>query len=461
MAGSTDAPQGTKPLPPGSLGLPWIGESLAIAGNNHKFYKDRFKKYGPIFKTRLFGINFIVFSGPEAMHRFATDPAIERGGTDPISVKQIFVKSLALIDGPEHRARKAVMLKGVQHRDSIERWLPRMQRIMAGTIAKWEKDGKATVLPDLRVMSAELSGALFTGDESKAHIDELNEILGWMREAFSTAPIPIPGTKYSRAMKGRKRLQQLIIEAMDRHRSGTYDDILNIMMSEAREKGISEQTLRGDLLHLLFAGQGGYFVPLTLITMTMGQRPDLMARAREEVMRVAPEGQLTMEHMDKLVYLEQLSKELRRFFAMNSATFFGKVKKSIEVGGYHIPEGWGAIGAIHITMRASETFDDPDRFDPDRFTSDQIATRRPGSYVPHGDGERSGHKCPAEDIVAVAVKLYLTLLLRRNSWEVPAQDLTLTNELFPLPASGLHIVLKPYNASAQSLPRAAEGAVRR
>jgi cytochrome P450 len=262
-------------------------------------------------------------------------------------------------------------------------------------------------------------------------------------------------------MKGRKRLQQLIIEAMDRHRSGTYDDILNIMMSEAREKGISEQTLRGDLLHLLFAGQGGYFVPLTLITMTMGQRPDLMARAREEVMRVAPEGQLTMEHMDKLVYLEQLSKELRRFFAMNSATFFGKVKKSIEVGGYHIPEGWGAIGAIHITMRASETFDDPDRFDPDRFTSDQIATRRPGSYVPHGDGERSGHKCPAEDIVAVAVKLYLTLLLRRNSWEVPAQDLTLTNELFPLPASGLHIVLKPYNASAQSLPRAAEGAVRR
>jgi len=461
MAGSTDAPKGTKPLPPGSLGLPWIGESLAIAGNNHGFYKDRFKKYGPIFKTRLFGINFIVFSGPDAMHRFATDPAIERGGTDPISVKQIFVKSLALIDGPEHRARKAVMLKAVQHRDAIERYLPRMQQIMSTIIGKWEKDGKATVLPDLRVMSAMLSGTLYTGDESKAHIDELNEILGWMREAFQTAPIPIPGSKYGKAMKGRKRLQQLIIEAIDRHRSGTYDDILSTMMAEAKVKGISEETLRGDILHLLFASQGGYFVPLTLILMTMGQRPDLMERAREEVMRVAPEGQLTMEHMDQLEYLERLSKELRRFFAMNSATFFGKVKQSMEVGGYHIPEGWGAIGALHITMRAPGTFDDPDTFDPDRFTPELIAARKPGSYVPHGDGERSGHKCPAEDIVAVAVKTFLALMLRRSSWTVPQQDLTLTNELFPLPTSGLELVLHPVGASAPSLPRAAEGVVRR
>jgi cytochrome P450 len=450
MAGSTDAAPSTKPLPPGSLGLPWLGESLSIAGNNHKFYKDRFKKYGPIFKTRLFGINFIVFAGPEGMHRFATDPAIERGGTDPVSVKQIFVNSLALIDGPEHRARKQVMLKAVQHRDSIERWLPRMQRIMTTVIAPWEKDGRAHVLPDLRVMSAMLSGALYTGDESKAHIDELNKILGWMREAFQTAPIPIPGTKYGNAMKGRKRLQQLIIEAIDRHRSGTYDDMLNVMMVDAGTKGISEQTLRGDLLHLLFASQAGYFVPITLVLMTLGQRSDLMDRAREEVMRVAPAGPLTMEHMDKLEFLERLAKELRRFFAMNSATFFGKVKQPMEVGGYHIPEGWGAIGGIHVTMRSPDTFDDPDSFNPDRFTPERIAARTPGSYVPHGDGERSGHKCPAEDIVAVAVKLFLTLMLRRNTWEIPPQDLSLTNELFPLPKSGLQLVLHPSGGSAPS-----------
>jgi len=75
--------------------------------------------------------------------------------------------------------------------------------------------------------------------------------------------------------------------------------------------------------------------------------------------------------------------------------------------------------------------------------------------APHGDGPRPGHKCPAEDIVAVAVKLYLVVLLRRSRWEVPPQDLTLTNELFPLPTSGLEVQFHPYSARAESLPRKA------
>lgn len=461
MAGSGDAHGSTKPLPPGSLGLPWLGETLAIAGNNHKFYKDRFAKYGPIFKTRLFGVNFVVFSGHEGMHRFATDPAIERGGTDPISVRQIFVNSLALIDGPEHKARKMVMLRAVQHRDAIERYLPRLERIMRTVIARWDTGRSATILPDLQEMSAMLTGALYTGDESEAHVREINTILAWMREAFSTAPIPIPGTKYGNAMKGRKRLQEIIVDAIERHRNGSYDDILSSMLATAKETGVPEEKLRGDLLHLMFASQGGYFVPICLITMALGQHPDLMERAREEVLRISPDGPVTMDQMDQCAYLERLSKELRRYFAMNSATFFGKVKRPIEVGGYHIPAGWGAIGGIHITMRSSDVFEEPDRFDPDRFLPDRVAKRLDGSYVPHGHGERTGHKCPAEDIVAVAVKLYLVLMLRRYRWEIPPQDLTLSNELFPLPVSGLQILLQPYAARAGELPRSTEGAVRR
>lgn len=460
MAGSGEATGSTKPLPPGSLGLPWLGETLSIAGSNHGFYKERFAKYGPIFKTRLFGINFVVFSGADAMHRFATDPAIVRGGTDPISVKQIFVNSLALIDGPEHKARKGVMLRAIQHRDAIERYLPRMQQLMDTMIQSWAKRGAVKLLPELRVLSARFTGAFYTGDESEPHIRDIDQKLGWMRDAFMTAPIPIPGTTYGKAIAGRKWLQKTIIEAIDRHRNGSYDDMLSTMLASAKATGVPEEKLRGDVLHLIFAGQGGYFVPLVLITMALGQHPELMERAREEVLAVAPDGPVTMDQMDQCEYLERLSKELRRYFAMNSATFFGKVTKSIEVGGYHIPEGWGAIGAIHITMRNKEVFENPDQFDPDRFLPDRVAKRAEGSYVPHGDGPRTGHKCPGEDIVAVAVKLYLVLMLRQYRWEIPPQDLSLTNELFPLPTSGLDIRMTPVAARGGNLPRSSD-AVRR
>jgi cytochrome P450 len=78
---------------------------MSIARNNHKFYRDHIAKYGPVFKTRLFGVNFVIVSGHEAFHQFATDPRVQRGGTDPVSVEQMFHGSLALVDGDEHHAR--------------------------------------------------------------------------------------------------------------------------------------------------------------------------------------------------------------------------------------------------------------------------------------------------------------------------------------------------------------------
>jgi cytochrome P450 len=439
-------------LPPGRLGAPWIGETLSIARNNHQFYRDHFKKYGPVFKTRLFGINFVIVSGHEAFHQFATDPRVERGGTDPISIEQMFHESLALIDGPEHHARKDVMLHAVRTDEAMAAYLERMQRIWGAHIDRWATQGDVTLRPDLTLASAELTGAPYTGDESKAHIDELNQILAAMRYSLQILPLPIPGTSYAKALKGRKRLDVLIQDAITRHQQHPeqYDDIVSRMVAAAPDHGVPTEKLLGDVRHLIFAGQAGFFVPFILLTMVLGQHPEMRDKAREEVLAVSAEGPITMEQLPRLTYLGQLSKECRRYFAMNSATFFGKAIEDLDIGGYHVPKGWGMIGAIHINMRSSDVFGDPETFDPERFSPEREAAMPPGSFVAHGGGERNHHRCPGEDMVTIAVKIYLTLLLRKLTWTLPAQDLTFTNELFPLPASGLQVSFTPQEAKVLS-----------
>lgn len=439
-------------LPPGKLGLPWIGETLGIAKNNHQFYRDHIKKYGPVFKTRLFGINFVIVSGHEAFHQFATDPKIQRGGTDPVSVQQMFHNSLALIDGPEHHARKDVMLEAVRTDEAMAAYLERMQGVWGAHVERWATSGTVTLRPDLQLASAELTAALYTGDQSKGHIDELNSILAAMRYSLQILPLPIPGTPYAKALKGRKRLDVLIEQAIQRHADHPeqYDDIVSRMVAAAPRHGVPMEKLLGDVRHLIFAGQAGFFVPFILLTMVLGQRPELRERARAEVQAVSPDGQVTLEQLERLTFLGQLSKEVRRFFAMNSATFFGKAVEDVEIGGYQVPQGWGVIGAIHINQRNPQVFADADTFDPDRFEAAREAALPPGSYVPHGDGERNHHRCPGEDMVTIAIKLYLTLLLRKVDWSLPAQDLTLTNELFPLPASGLQVAFTPAPVGASS-----------
>ncbi|MEO6512963.1 MAG: cytochrome P450, partial [Nocardioides sp.] len=343
----------TASLPPGKLGLPWIGETLSIAKNNHQFYRDHIKKYGPVFKTRLFGINFVIVSGHEAFHQFATDPKIQRGGTDPVSVEQMFHNSLALIDGPEHHARKDVMLEAVRTDEAMAAYLERMQRVWGSHVERWATSGTVTVRPDLQLASAELTAALYTGDESKAHIDELNAILAAMRYSLQILPLPIPGTPYAKALKGRKRLDVILEQAIERHvqHPEQYDDIVSRMVAAAPAHGVPVDQLLGDVRHLIFAGQAGFFVPFILLTMVLGQRPELRERARAEVQAVSPDGQVTLEQLERLTFLGQLSKEVRRFFAMNSATFFGKAVEEVDIGGYHVPKDWGVIGAIHINQR--------------------------------------------------------------------------------------------------------------
>ena len=157
-----------KPLPPGRLGLPWLGETVAIARSNHGFYEDHFDKYGPIFKTRLFGVELRRRLGrgglPPVQHR----PRIERGSTDPVSVEQIFLRSLALEDGEEHHMRKDVMLHGIRTREAINAFLPRMERIMTATIDGWAREGQAVTRPDLQVLAAQLSLAIYAGVESRS-----------------------------------------------------------------------------------------------------------------------------------------------------------------------------------------------------------------------------------------------------------------------------------------------------
>ena len=439
------------PLPPGRAGLPWLGETLSLVRSNHGFYTDRLAAHGPIFRTRLFGNDFVVFSGHEAFHTFATDPRIRRGDADPVTAEQMFLGSLALTDGAEHHSRKSIMVGAVAFRSPIAAYLPRMQRLMTELIDGWAARGTATIRPDLQLFSARLAGVMYLGDETDDTAHELNRILADMREAFLTIPVALPGTRYRRAIRGRNRLVDLVDDAIARHQEGSYDDVVSRLLAAAARTDVPVESLRGDIRHLVFASQGGYFAPLTLATMAVGQRPDVMARARAEVQAVVPEGPLTMDTLDGLVYLEQISKEVRRFFGLNSATFFGRVTAPMEVGGYRIPAGWGAIGGIHINMRNPDVFPDPDRFDPDRFAPASEAALAPGSYVPHGGGEGSAHRCPAESLVTVSIKLYLALLLRQSDWSIPEQDLRLTNELFPLPASGLIVDLRQLKRSSSAV----------
>src|ERR1043165_10152378 len=78
------------PLPPGTGGLPLLGETLAFAKNPFLFVEERFAKHGRVFRTHVLGRKTIVVAGPEAAERFIDGSVVMREGSMPPHVQELF-----------------------------------------------------------------------------------------------------------------------------------------------------------------------------------------------------------------------------------------------------------------------------------------------------------------------------------------------------------------------------------
>lgn len=118
-------------LPPGSLGWPFIGETFeylrtGVAGQHHRFVRDRMEKYDPqVFKTSLLGESMIVFCGPAGnKFLFRNENKLLKIWW-PSSVRRLLKSSLANMIGDEAKRMRSVLLTFLDPH-ALERNIERM-----------------------------------------------------------------------------------------------------------------------------------------------------------------------------------------------------------------------------------------------------------------------------------------------------------------------------------------------
>ena len=100
----------TTSLPPGSDGIPLLGETLSFAKNPFRFIEERLATHGRIFRTNVLGRKTAVIAGPEAAGRFIDADVVMREGSMPPHVQELFGgRSLPLLDGEVPKVRKQLV----------------------------------------------------------------------------------------------------------------------------------------------------------------------------------------------------------------------------------------------------------------------------------------------------------------------------------------------------------------
>ncbi len=429
--------------PPGSLGLPFLGEALAFLEDPFAFQAERTRRHGNVWKTRILGDTVVFFAGPEGLGFFLDPDNFTREKGSPPHLGALLGKdAVPFIDGETHKARKRLLLSAFT-RDALRSYVPGVRALVARHVAQWSAAGEQPLNPQITQLGFDIANRLFTAAPPElSDTATAADFALVIRGAFSP-PVNLPFTAYGKALKACERLRGYIATSVsERDASGTALGVLKDARGSGGES-LSRRELEMELLHFFFAAHGGITAALAWLVVVFGQHPEVASRAREEIAGLPAEP--SYEDLLGLSYVRAVGREIRRLYPIAPSTFFAVAKRDLEYEGHAIRAGWKAVGAIWPTLQDAATFPDPSTFRAERLTDAALAALPSNAFVPQGGGSPEGHRCAGEAFVELVLPLFAFELLRAHTVELPSQDLRPgAGGLGPLPRGGLRAKIVPF-----------------
>lgn len=432
-------------LPPGSSGLPLVGETLPFISDMFGFIRARTERHGPVFRSHILGHPTVFISGPEVCEQWIDENKIQRAGSFPAPIQKLFAGPgiLPLLDGGEHRERKEQLMAAFD-RAALAGYFPALQRTIEAALARWAAGGERALLPELKLLAIEGICGNVLGMEPGPALSRLLADYGVLFKGFTGLPVDLPGTSFHAALKARDRILAQFAEQVRRHQAGGIDDGLARVLAARTGSGkaIAPEDATKEMHHVVLAG-AIVFAELGAMVLELHRHPTVREKLVAEVKVAAPSGAVTPSHLRQMPYLDQVVMEVKRT-CPNVPVSFGRARVPIRIGDVTIPAGWNvamAVGAHNL----NRIFTEPETFDPDRFSAARAEqNRHPHAFAPQGAGSvLGGHKCAGYDYSTVFMQLFAVLLARGYTWDVPPQDLSMNRALVPPEfKSGLRVVIR-------------------
>jgi retinoid hydroxylase len=408
---------------PGSFGNSAKGETAELFAGEEMFYRQRFERYGSVFKSRIFGKKFAFLIGADANRLVLMDKAdhlsAEQGW---IFLKPIFGSGLLLQDGKRHKATRRLMHPAM-HGQALNNYFNTIQNIAGGFIE--EKKGETfSAIEDFTEFSVTVALRLILGIETAQEFQEslqyfLTMLVG--RRARLHLDLPFSFTIYGRSQGARRKLKAFLQKKIAKRRqSGNLkesQDFLGLFLASVTEDGnsLSDTEVIDQLLMVLFAGHENPAMMISWLLFELAAHPEWKERLRAEQSEVVGDEPLNLSHLKQMTSLGYALKEIERLYPPVQNISRGVVK-DIEYAGYRIPAGWMVDISPMLTHRLPELYKDPDRFDPDRFAPPREEDKQhPFALIGFGSGS---HVCLGYQFAQMEMKIFMSMLLRYYDWEM-------------------------------------------
>ncbi|MFN3892351.1 MAG: cytochrome P450 [Beijerinckiaceae bacterium] len=217
----------------------------------------------------------------------------------------------------------------------------------------------------------------------------------------------------------RRRLDEML-QSHAGEDGARFDDIARnvIVAQDDNGAGFTREELIDQLGVLFLAGHETSASALTWAFYILANRPDVVARVRDEVARVCGAGPIQFDHIKSLTFTRNVFRETIRLYP--PITFLPRVAlEDTRLGDRRIPRGALVIVSPWVLHRHLSYWKDPDVFDPARFLPEREADMTPGAYIPFGIGPRV---CAGAAFAQVEAVLIIADLVRRFDFTLAAGE---------------------------------------
>ena len=430
---------------PGETGIPVFGTTLQLVSDPVGYGKRMHATYGPVFRSRPFGVNQVTLIGPEANELLLFDREklfSSEQGWGP-ALDQLFPRGLMLIDFEHHRVDRRALSIAFKP-EPMRHYADALNRGIAIGVARW---GGAPMLfyPAIKQLTLDLAADSFLGipwgpeaqKVNQAFVDLVNASIGVVRK-------PLPFTAMGRGVAGRKFLVELFTaETLKRRESGGGQDMFSQFANATREDGslLDVSQVVDHMIFLMLAAHDTITSAASSLLYYLLKNPEWQTKLRAEAMAVTGgTGNVSYDDMARMELTEMAFKESLRLIPPVPG-LPRRALREFTFKGFRIPAGTQVGISPQIVHKMPEHWPDPMRFDPLRFTPEEVAKRHKYAWVPFGGG---AHMCVGLHFAYMQIKILIAQVLTRYELVLEeGYDPPWAPWPIPKPKDGMRMTFRP------------------
>ncbi|KAL4566236.1 hypothetical protein LXL04_030348 [Taraxacum kok-saghyz] len=426
-------------LPPGSLGWPYIGETLQLYSQDpNVFFASKQKRYGEIFKTHILGCPSIMLASPEAARFVLVTQAHLFKPTYPKSKENLIGPLALFFHQGDYHTRLRKLVQGSFSLDNLRRLVPDIETMVVSALELWTDGNVINTFYEMKKLSFEVGILAIFGHLDASQKEELKQNYRILDKGYNSFPTKLPGTPFKKAFLARKRLQEILSEIIsERKEKRTAEkNLLGCLLNSKDDNGgiLSEDQIADNIIGVLFAAQDTTASAMTWILKYLHDHPKVLENVKAEqnvIHQFNVDGhlKLTWAQTRNMPITYKVILESLRMASIISFTFREAVT-DVEYKGYRIPKGWKVMPLFRNIHHNPEFFSNPQQFDPSRF---EVAPK-PNTFMPFGSGV---HACPGYELAKLEMLIMVHHLVPRYRWEVVGSESGIQYGPFPVPIHGL------------------------